>query len=188
MKTVFKIVLMVVAYAALFIVGASSGIIHPMCYAYIGALMPLLFAFVYLYTSTIIRSFGAATVLNGILLVLALIAGESDISFIIGIVVITALSEIIRLCLKYDTLKGIRWSFLPFSFSFFAYTIHWWTDTEASLAAAVEEMPEGYDELMKSVIDNVPALIGVMIITIPISILAIRIAEHVMKKQTVGLR
>ena len=46
-------------------------------------------------------------------------------------------------------MKGVRWSFIPFAFSFFAYTLHWWTDTEGSLAAAVEEMPAGYDELMK---------------------------------------
>lgn len=33
---------------------------------------------------------------------------------------------------------------LPMAFSFFAYSAHWWTDTEGSLAAAVEEMRPGY--------------------------------------------
>jgi len=45
MKTVFKLLLMAVAYLAIFILGAASGAIHPACYAYIGALLPLLSRF-----------------------------------------------------------------------------------------------------------------------------------------------
>ena len=97
---------------------------------------------------------------------------------LIGIVALTALAEIIRYCCKYDTLKGIRWSFVPFALSFFAYTLHWWTDTEGSLAAAVEEMRPGYDELMKPVIDNIPMLIVAIVLTIPVAIFAMRLAER----------
>ena len=188
MKTAFKIILMSIAYLALFIVGGASGMIHPMCYAYIGAILPIFFAFVYLYSASLMRCFGVATILNGTLLVAALLAGESDITFIIGIVILTVLSEIIRGLCGYDTRKGVRWSFLPFAFSFFAFTAHWWTDTEGSLAAAVEEMPTGYDKLMMPVIDNVPMLIIVLLLTIPISILAMRLAERVQKKQTAVLK
>ena len=35
---------MAIAYLALFILGAWSGAIHPMCYAYIGAVLPLVSA------------------------------------------------------------------------------------------------------------------------------------------------
>ncbi|MBO4445126.1 MAG: MptD family putative ECF transporter S component [Bacteroidaceae bacterium] len=188
MKTVFKVFLMAIAYLAIFILGASSGIIHPACYAYIGALLPLLSALVYLNTATIIRGFGAATALNGFILVLFLLAGEADTAFIIGIVVLTALAEIIRYFCKYDTLKGVRWSFVPFALSFFAYTAHWWTDTEGSLAAAVAEMRPGYDEPMKPVIDNVPVMIVVVIVAIPVSILAIHLAERILKKQAAVLK
>ncbi len=182
MKTVSKILLLAIAYLAVYILGSASGLIHPMCYAYIGAILPFLFAFIYLYTAIEIRNFGAATVLNGFMLLLGLITGEADFSFILGIIIITAFSEIIRLIYGYDTLKGVRVSFIPFAFSFFAYTAHWWTDTEGSLAAAVEEMPAGYDELMKPVIENIPALIFVLILTIPVSILAIRLAIRTTKK------
>ncbi len=182
MKNVLKLLLMGIAYLAIFILGASSGMIHPACYAYIGAILPLLFAFVYLYTTKMIHGFGAATVLNGFILVLFLFVGEADTAFIIGIIVLTALSEILRYFLGYNTRKGIRWSFVPLAYSFFAYTLHWWIDTEGSLAAAVEEMPAGYDEMMKPVIDNVPMLIIVLLLTIPISIFAIRIAERACKK------
>lgn len=182
MKTVSKILLLAIAYLAVFILGSASGLIHPMCYAYIGAILPFLFAFIYLYMAMEIRNFGAATVLNGFMLVVGLITGEADFSYIVGIVILTALSEIIRLIYGYDTLKGVRVSFIPFAFSFFAYTAHWWTDTEGSLAAAVEEMPAGYDELMKPVIENIPALIFVLILTIPVSILAMRLAERTTKK------
>jgi hypothetical protein len=142
----------------------------------------LVFAFIYLYTSSIIRGFGAATALNGFILVLFLIAGEADLPYIIGTVVLTALAEILRKVFGYETLKGVRWSFIPFAFSFFAYTAHWWFDTEGSLAAAVEEMPAGYDQLMIPVINNVPVLIVVLVLTIPVAILAMRLAERIMKK------
>lgn len=188
MNPVFKVLLMAVAYLAIFILGACSGAIHPACYAYIGALLPLLFAFVYLNTASIIRGFGAATALNGFIFVLFLIAGEADTAYIIGTIVLTALAELLRFIFKYDTKKGVRWSFIPFALSFFAYTAHWWTDTEGSLAAAVEEMRPGYDQLMIPVINNVPVLIVVIALAIPISILAMRLAEKVLKKQAATLQ
>ena len=187
MKPVFKILLLAIAYLLTFILGATSGIIHPACYAYVGIVLPLLTAFIYLLTCTTVRRFGAATLLNGFVFVLFLIAGEADTSYIIGTIILTALAEIIRYFCKYDTLKGVRWSFIPFAFSFFAYTAHWWFDTEGSLAAAVEEMPAGYDQLMIPVINNIPILIIVLILTVPVSIVAMRLAEHVQNKQTDGL-
>ena len=129
---------MAIVYLATFIIGAASGAIHPAFYAYIGAALPLLTAFIYLYTCTLFPHFGAATTLNGFIIVLFLIVGEADAAFIIGMVVVTVLTEIIRKMKGYDTLKGVRWSFVPFAFSFFAYTAHWWTDTDNSLAAAVD--------------------------------------------------
>ena len=186
MKPVFKVLLMAVAYLATFILGASSGIIHPACYAYIGAVLPLVFAFIYLYTCSIIRGFGAAAVLNGFVLVLFLIVGEADTPYIIGTVILTALAEILRKVCGYDTIKGVRWSFIPLAFSFFAYAAHWWTDTEGALAAAVEEMPAGYDQLMLTVVHNIPILIVVLILTIPVAILAMRLAERILKKTAVS--
>lgn len=168
---------MAVAYLAIFILGACSGAIHPACYAYIGALLPLASAFVYLNTASLVRGFGAATLLNGFIFILFLIAGEADTAYIIGTIVLTALSELIRFLCKYETPKSIRWSFVPFALSFFAYTAHWWTDTEGSLAAAVAEMRPGYDQMMIPVINNIPVLIVVIVLTIPVSILAMRLAE-----------
>ena len=43
-------------------------------------------------------------------------------------------------------------------------------------------MPAGYDQLMKQVIDNIPALIVVLILTVPVAILAMRLAERVLKE------
>lgn len=183
MKKTLIILLMAIAYLACFILGASSGMIHPACYAYAGAILPLLFALIYLYTCTILRGFGAAAALNGFILVLFLIAGEADTLFILGMIMLTALAELIRFRFKYDSRNGVRWSFVPFAFSFFTYTGHWWTDTEGSLAAAVEEMPAGYDQLMIPVIDNVPMLIVVLLLTVPIAILAMRLAEMILKNQ-----
>lgn len=179
---------MAVAYLVTFILGATSGTIHPACYAYIGALLPLVFAFIYLYTCTLIRGFGAATALNGFIFVLFLIAGEADTWYIIGTIVLTAIAEILRKVFGYDTIKGVRWSFIPLAFSFFAYASHWWFDTEGSLAAAVEEMPAGYDQLMIPVINNIPMLIVVLVLTVPVSTLAMRLAERALKKPAVTLK
>ena len=41
MKPVFKVLLMAIAYLATFVIGSLTGLIHPMCYAYVGALLPL---------------------------------------------------------------------------------------------------------------------------------------------------
>ncbi|MBR6457803.1 MAG: MptD family putative ECF transporter S component [Bacteroidales bacterium] len=182
MRHVVKVVLLAIAYVACFVLGSTTGLIHPACYAYVGALLPLLFAFIFLGASKVIKDFGVAVVLNGVALLVALLIGEADVSLIIGIVFLTALSELFRYLFRADSRKAIRWSFVPFAFSFFAYTIHWWTDTEGSLAAAVEEMPAGYDQSMIPVIDNVPLLIVVMILTIPVAILSMRLAERVLNK------
>ena len=188
MKPVIKVILMAVAYFATFILGAASGAIHPVCYAYVGAVLPLVFAFIYLYTCSIIRGFGAATALNGFILGIFLLVGEADLGYIIATVVITALGELLRKIFGYDTKKGVRWSFIPFAFSFFAYISHWWTDTEGSLAAAVEEMPAGYDQLMIPVINNIPMMIVVLVLTIPVAILAMRLAERTLKKPAASLK
>ena len=188
MKPVFKVILMAIAYLVTFILGSCTGLIHPACYAYVGAILPLLTAFIYLYTCGVVKSFGAAAILNGFVLVILLIAGEADTSCMIGLFGLTVIAEVIRYICKYDTIKGVRWSFIPLAFSFFAYTAHWWFDTEGSLAAAVEEMPAGYDQLMIPVIDNIPVLIIVLVLTIPVAILAMRLAERSLKKQTEGLK
>ena len=78
MKPIYKIALLAVAYLLTYILGSCTGIIHPACYAYVGAILPLLTAFIYLLTCASIQGFGAATVLNGFVFVMLLIAGEAD--------------------------------------------------------------------------------------------------------------
>lgn len=96
-------------------------------------------------------------------------------------VALAALAELTRCWYKNDAQKGIRWSFVPFALSFFAYTSHWWFDTEGSLAAAVEEMRPGYDQLMIPVIKNVPMLIVAIVLAIPVAILSMRLAESILR-------
>ena len=137
-RSIIGIVVAAVVYLLLFILGAASGAIHPACFAYAGTVMPLLFAFVYLYTASNMKCFGAAAVLNGFVLIVSLLAGEGNTALIVIMLVMTALAEIIRAVLGYDNLKGVMWSFIPFAFSFYAYTFHWWTETAGSLEEAVE--------------------------------------------------
>ena len=96
MKPLFKIILLAVAYLLTYVLGSCTGLIHPACYAYVGAILPLLTAFIYLSTCLTIRGFGAATVLNGFVFVMLLIAGEADKTLAIGFAILTALAEIIR--------------------------------------------------------------------------------------------
>lgn len=176
MKTIFKVILLAIVYLATFFLGAFTGIIHPACYAYVGTMLPFITAFIYKVMVKQVPGFGAASIMNGFVIVLFLIAGEADANVVIGMVFLAALSEFLHSKFKADPVKSLRWGFVPMAFSYFTYTTHWWTDTEGSLAAAVEEMRPGYDQLMIPVIDNIPVLILVYLITIPLAILAIRLA------------
>jgi len=182
-STVLPIIISAILWIASICLFSFSGCIHPACYAYAGTFIPLVFAFIYLYISTKVKRFGAATALNGTLLVLFAIAGEADLYMAIALVVLTALSEILRKVYGYDTRKGTRISFIPLAYTFYAYTSHWWTNTEGSLQAAVEEMPEGYAAKMVPVIDNIPLLVIMLILVIPMAILGMRLAEKVLLKK-----
>ena len=178
MKPVFKVILLAIAYLATFILGSLTGLIHPAYYAYVGALLPFLTAFIYKGMIKAVPGFGAASIMNGLVLILFLIAGEADTVCVIELIFLAALSEFLKIKFQSNPIKSLRWGFVPMAFSFFTYTAHWWTDTEGSLAAAVEEMRPGYDQLMIPVIDNVPVLILVYLITIPFAILAIRLTTN----------
>ena len=186
MKTKFnwKIIPAAATYILLFVLCSSCGLIHPACYAYAGTLMPLLGAFIYLFACSEMQCFGTTAALNGILLAVGLAAGEGNAALVIGLILISVLSEVIRKKEGYDSIRGVRRSFIPFAYSFYAYSAHWWTDTAGSLAEAVEEMPAGYAEKMEAVIGNIPMLIVMLVLTVPVAFAGIRIAEKVMKKQT----
>ena len=180
-------VIAAVIYPIIIVLCSTCGLIHPARYAYVGTLFPLLAAFVYFYLAAEHQKFGAATILNVIVMILAFVGGEGNAPLYIGLVLLTAAAEIIRKIFGYDTLKGVRLSFIPMAFSFYAYAIHWWTNTEESLAEAVEEMPAGYADKMASVIDNIPGLVIAMVLAIPVAILGIRLAGKVFKKQAESL-
>ena len=183
-KQVVKIIISAIVYLALYPLGSATGLIHPACYAYVGTLLPLLFAFVYLPAAANRQGFGAAAILNGFTLIIGLIAGEGNLPLIIGMIGLAVLAEIIRAVCGYESIKGVRLSFIPFAFSFYAYSAHWWFDKEGSLAAAVEEMPAGYADKMAPIIDNIPLLIVMLVLTVPVAILGMRIEEKKKKKQS----
>ncbi|MCR5518780.1 MAG: MptD family putative ECF transporter S component [Bacteroidales bacterium] len=181
-KTVLPLVLAAVLWLLATCLCAFTGSIHPACFAYSGTFAPILFAFIYLFACSKRQGFGVPTVILGILLVLFLIAGEIDTIGAIMYVAIIALAEILRKVYGYDNKKGTRISFLPMAFSFYVYVSHWWTDTAGSLQAGVEEMPAGYADKMAVVIDNTTMLVVMLVLTIPVAILAMRLAEKVLKK------
>jgi len=161
---------------------SASGLIHPACYAYAGTIAPLLYAFIYLYAASKMRSLGVALILNGVLAVLLYIVGEVDLVAALVLIGLAVLSEILRKVFGYTTRKGTRISFLPLAFTFYVYSAHWWTDTAGSLAAAAEEMPAGYADKMIPVIDNTPMLIIMLVLVIPVALLSMMLAEKVLKK------
>ena len=187
-KPVLRVVIAAAVYIVLYVLASSCGLIHPACYAYAGTVIPLLFAFVYLAAASAMRCFGAALTLNGAVLIAGLIAGEADLPMIVVLAVLTAAAEIVRGANGYSTREGGRRSFLPFAFSFYAYASHWWTDTAGSLAEAAEEMPAGYAEKMEQVIRSVPLLIVMLVLTVPIAVIAMLLAEKVLKKQAAELK
>ena len=187
-KAVWRVLFAAIIYLVLFVLGSTCGLIHPACYAYVGTFLPLLFSFVYLYTAAEMQCFGAALVLNGFTLIIALVAGEGNLPLVVGLLLLTVIAELVRKRNGYETLRGVRRSFIPLAFSFYAYAAHWWTDTAGSLAAAVEEMPAGYAEKMEGVIHNIPILILMLVLTVPVAVLGMRLAERAMKKQAASLK
>ena len=185
---VLRLLAAAVLWLLLFVLASSCGLIHPACYAYAGTVMPLLFSFVYLYTAADMQCFGAALLLNGFTLIAGLIAGEGDPPMIAGLLALALIAELIRKRNGYETRRGVRLSFIPLAFSFYAYAAHWWTDTADSLAAALAEMPAGYAEKMKPVIANRPMLFVMLLLTVPAAILGMRLAEIVMKRQAAKLK
>jgi hypothetical protein len=185
---VFRLLVAALIYLGMFVLASSCGLIHPACYAYAGTFVPILFSFLYLYTASMLRGFGAALLLNGFVLIVGLIMREGNPPMIIGLILLALAAELIRKLCGYETLRGVRLSFIPLAFSFYAYSAHWWTDTEGSLAAAVEEMPAGYADRMKPVIDNIPMLIVMLLLTVPVAILSMRLAGKLMKKQAAELK
>ena len=185
---VVKVLIAAVIYFLLAILASTSGLIHPVCFAYSGTVLAFVWSFVYYYTAANMQCFGAAAILNGSALIVALLMGEGDTPLIVGMILFAAIAEIVRKLDGYDTLKGVRRSYIPLAFSFYAFTAHWWTDTEGSLEAAAEEMRPGYDALMKPVIENIPALIIALILVVPLAVLGMKLAEKLMKKQTAKLK
>ena len=182
-KTAIRVGLAAIVYLILYLLAATSGLIHPACFAYAGTVLPLLTAFVYLYVAANVQSFGAAAILNGFVLVIALLLGEGDMTLIVGLALFTALAEVVRAVCGYDTLKGVRLSFIPFAFSYYAYVGHWWTDSAATLQAAAEEMSPAYAELVAPIIENIPLLAVMLVLVIPVAVLGMKLAEKVLKNQ-----
>lgn len=183
-----RVIIAAIVYLALYPLASASGLIHPACYAYVGTLVVLPFAFVYLWTASTMVGFGAAAVLNGFVLAVGLIVGEGNWAFVVGMVVLALLAEAIRAWCGYDTWRGVYLSFIPFAYSFYAYSAHWWTDTSGSLAAAVEEMPAGYADKMAPVIANTPMLVFMLLLVVPVAILSMRLADVALASQTSSLR
>lgn len=187
-KNVWGIVIATILWMVVFLLGSTSGLLGPAVYAYAGTFLPLLFAPIYLYVAANVQGFGAAFILNGSALVIGTLAGEGNGALTCGLICFAVVAELIRERCGFDTLKGVRLSFIPMAFSFYAYSAHWWTETEDSLAAAVEEMPAGYAEAMEQVIGNVPMLLVMLALTVVVAILAIRLAEKLLPKQTAKLK
>ncbi len=186
-RSVFHVLIASVIYVLMYVLISSCGLIHPVCYAYAGTFAPLLFSFIYLYVAANMQCFGTAAILNGFVLIVGSVMGEGNLPLVVGLIVLTVIAEFVRRQNGYDTLKGVRRSFIPFAFSFYAYEAHWWTNTAETLEEAVEEMPAGYADKMEPVISNIPVLIIMLILTIPIAVIGMRIAEKVLKKQTEAL-
>ena len=182
-KRILHIGVAVVAYIMVFVIGATSSLLHPACYAYFGTIAPILFAFPYLVVASEIRTFGAATILNGHTRVCALVMDEGNAAFIIILIVLTILSEIIRGVRGYGSLRGVRLSFIPLALSYYGYAAHWWTATAATLQDATEEMSADYAVLVEQVIRNVPMLCVMVLLAIPVAILGMRLAERVMGRR-----
>lgn len=186
-KSILKVSVCALIYLALAFLGSSSGLIHPACFAYAGTVLAFLWSFIYFYAAANWQRFGVATIMNAVVLAACLILGEGNVALYVILGGVTVLSELIRFLLKYDTIRGTVWSYIPMGLSFFGYVAHWWTETEGSLEEALEEMPEGYALKMENVINSNIGIVMAVIIALILGYVGITLAQKLMKKQAVKL-
>ena len=101
---VWRILLAAIVYFILCLLGSTSGLLGPACFAYVGTILAFFFSFVYLYVAANMRCFGAAAFLNGFVLIIGLLWGEGDLPLVFGLLMLAAIAVLIRKINGYETL------------------------------------------------------------------------------------
>ena len=106
------------------------GSFSPLFWVFLPAITAAASGWLYLYLAARTPRFGVPVLMNLVVLLLFLAAGE--------------LSELVRRLGGYESLRAARWSFLPLAFSSSGSPLYIWIDPARTAASAAEEMSPAY--------------------------------------------
>ena len=177
----FGIIGCVILYAVTSFASAFIGFLNPWCWI---VLFPMLAAVLgaptYLWVASRWQQFGVATVFALVLAAVLLPMGEIDTTQAILMVVIGAVSDVVRLVLGNNQKSSafIAYPILPLGI--LAWLMKLWTNSEWYYQGAAEEIGIDYAEGLKA-LSSIRALVMVIILVIVAGYIAIRISAAKMK-------
>lgn len=98
----------------------------------------------YLYLAARTPRFGVPVLMNLVVLLLFLAAGELSGWMAVTLAAGAVLAELVRRLGGYESLRAARWSFLPLAFSSSGRPLYIWIDPARTAASAAEEMSPAY--------------------------------------------
>ncbi len=174
-KSVLRMVLYAVLYAAATALVCVTGSIHPIFFVCYQITAGILLSGVVITAFRRVRAPGAAACLFLGLLLLLLVIRDAAAWHVIPLIVIAVLAEIIRAAFRYSRTGDVIATILM-TFSSFGYYGQIWFNRAYTYECAVEEMPAGYADALMAV-SPVWTLPVVVIIGIILSVMISNVTD-----------
>ena len=120
------------------------GSFSPLFWVFLPAITAAASGWLYLYLAARTPRFGVPVLMNLVVLLLFLAAGELSGWMAVTLAAGAVLAELVRRLGGYESLRAARWSFLPLAFSSSGSPLYIWIDPARTAASAAEEMSPAY--------------------------------------------
>lgn len=120
------------------------GSFSPLFWVFLPAITAAASGWLYLYLAARTPRFGVPVLMNLVVLLLFLAAGELSGWMAVTLAAGAVLAELVRRLGGYEGLRAARWSFLPLAFSSSGSPLYIWIDPARTAASAAEEMSPAY--------------------------------------------
>ena len=115
------------------------GSFSPLFWVFLPAITAAASGWLYLYLAARTPRFGVPVLMNLVVLLLFLAAGELSGWMAVTLAAGAVLAELVRRLGGYESLRAARWSFLPLAFSSSGSPLYIWIDPARTAASAAEE-------------------------------------------------
>lgn len=120
------------------------GSFSPLFWVFLPVITAAASGWLYLYLAARTPRFGVPVLMNLVVLLLFLAAGELSGWVAVTLAAGAVLAELVRRLGGYESLRAARWSFLPLAFSSSGSPLYIWIDPARTAASAAEEMSPAY--------------------------------------------